>query len=57
MNRLDIIIIIVVSTIFLLAVYKLYQDGKKSKLGLGCAGCRIAETCQKPENLKRIKTN
>ncbi len=50
MNFIDIVIIIIVGSLFISASYKLYKNSKNSILGLGCAGCRISDTCQKPEN-------
>ncbi|HZJ85494.1 MAG TPA: hypothetical protein VFC83_00085 [Erysipelotrichaceae bacterium] len=49
MNSIDILILIIVGSLFLMASYKLYKNSKNSNLGLGCAGCRISDTCQKPE--------
>lgn len=51
MNITDIVIIVIVGSLFILACYKLYKNSKNSSLGLGCAGCRISDTCQKPENI------
>lgn len=53
MKLVDILIIIVIGGLFILAAIKLYRDSKLTKAGLGCSGCRIADTCQKAENLNR----
>lgn len=50
MNTIDILILIIVGSLFFMASYKLYKNSKDSNLGLGCAGCRISDTCKKPEN-------
>ncbi len=54
MNPVELLIVIFITILFSSAVYKLFKDAKKTKAGLGCAGCRIADTCQKPQNINRI---
>ena len=55
MNSVELIIFIIIVTLFTSAVYKLYKDSQKTKAGLGCSGCRIADTCQKSQNIYRTK--
>ena len=54
MNQIDILIILIIITLFSLSIFKLYKNARLTKVGLGCAGCRIADTCQKPKNINRI---
>lgn len=54
MNYLDQIIIFVFLLMFILAAIKVYKNACLTKKGLGCAGCRLAPTCQKPQKLKEI---
>lgn len=51
MNYIEIIITLAIITLFIIASKKVYQDSKRTKAGLGCSGCRIADNCSKPEKV------
>lgn len=55
MNTIDILIIVIVANIFIFALFKVYKNAKMTKAGLGCAGCRIADSCKKSQNINRLK--
>lgn len=55
MNLVEIIIVAVIGSLFIIASYKVYQDSKMTKAGIGCAGCRISDSCQKAQNVNRVK--
>lgn len=50
MNYIEIIIMLIVASLFILSATRLY---KNTKNGSACAGCRIADTCQSSEKFKK----